>query len=66
MFDAHNPIRPEDSAGEDAAALGEAQRLRPQAGVALVHPSWLSHGVRPYRGTGTRISIAINFSLAAV
>jgi uncharacterized protein (TIGR02466 family) len=53
-------------AGEDGAALGEAQRLRPQAGVALVHPSWLSHGVRPYRGTGVRISIAINFSLAAV
>jgi uncharacterized protein (TIGR02466 family) len=53
-------------AGEDGAALGEAQRLRPQAGVALVYPSWLSHGVRPYRGTGVRISIAINFSLAAV
>jgi uncharacterized protein (TIGR02466 family) len=53
-------------AGEDGAALGEAQRLRPQAGMALVYPSWLSHGVRPYRGTRERITIAINFGLANV
>ena len=53
-------------AGEDGAALGEAQRLRPQAGMAVVFPSWLSHGVRPYRGTRERISIAINFGLANV
>jgi uncharacterized protein (TIGR02466 family) len=51
-------------AGEDGAALGEAQRLRPQAGMALVFPSWLSHGVRPYNGTRERITIAINFGLA--
>jgi hypothetical protein len=53
-------------AGEDGAALGEAQRLVPQRGMAVVFPSWLSHGARPYLGTGERISIAINFSLAAV
>lgn len=53
-------------AGEDGAALGEAQRLRPQAGIAVVHPSWLSHGARPYLGPGERISIAVNFGLAAV
>jgi uncharacterized protein (TIGR02466 family) len=53
-------------AGEDGAALGEAQRLRLQAGMAAVFPSWLSHGVRPYRGTRERISIAINFGLANV
>jgi uncharacterized protein (TIGR02466 family) len=53
-------------AGEDGAALGEAHRLRPQPGTALVFPSWLSHGVRPYRGTRERISIAINFGLANV
>lgn len=50
--------------GPDGAALGEAQRLTPQAGMCVVFPSWLSHGVRPYRGTRERISIAINFSLA--
>ena len=53
-------------AGEDGAALGEAHRLRPQAGMALVFPSWLSHGVRPYLGTRERITIAINFGLANV
>ena len=51
--------------GPDGAALGEAQRLAPQAGMFVVFPSWLSHGVRPYRGTRERISIAINYSLAA-
>jgi uncharacterized protein (TIGR02466 family) len=49
--------------GPDGAALGESQRLTPQAGMFVVFPSWLSHGVRPYRGTRERISIAINFSL---
>lgn len=53
-------------AGEDGAALGEAQRVRPPAGTVLVFPSWLLHGVRPYHGTRERISIAINFSLANV
>jgi uncharacterized protein (TIGR02466 family) len=52
--------------GPDGAALGEAQRLPPRAGMVVVFPSWLSHGVRPYRGTRERISIAINFSLAGV
>ncbi|HZF30979.1 MAG TPA: TIGR02466 family protein [Gammaproteobacteria bacterium] len=49
--------------GPDGAALGEAQRLTPRAGMCVVFPSWLSHGVRPYRGTRERISIAVNFSL---
>ncbi len=52
--------------GPDGAALGEAQRLPPRAGMFVVFPSWLSHGVRPYLGTRERISIAINFSLANV
>jgi uncharacterized protein (TIGR02466 family) len=50
--------------GPDGAALGEAQRLAPRAGMCVVFPSWLSHGVRPYRGTRERVSIAVNFSLA--
>ena len=50
--------------GPDGAALGEAQRLTPHTGMFVMFPSWLSHGVRPYRGTRERISIAINFSLA--
>jgi uncharacterized protein (TIGR02466 family) len=49
--------------GPDGAALGESQRLTPQAGMFVLFPSWLSHGVRPYRGTRERVSIAINFSV---
>ena len=26
----------------------------------VVFPAWLRHGVRPYRGTGERISVALN------
>lgn len=52
--------------GPDGAALGESQRIPPRPGLAVVFPSWLSHGVRPYRGSSERISIAINFSLANV
>ncbi len=36
----------------------------PQAGTLLLFPSWLEHGVTPYRGTGERISIAFNCTLA--
>lgn len=53
-------------AGEDGAALGEAHRLPQAAGTALVYPSWLSHGVRPYRGARERISIGMTFGLANV
>jgi uncharacterized protein (TIGR02466 family) len=51
--------------GPDFVAVGEAQRLAPRAGVLVVFPSWLTHGVCPYRGDGERISIAMNFSIAA-
>lgn len=37
--------------------------LRPAAGTLLMFPAWLSHAVRPYRGTGQRISIAFNLFL---
>jgi uncharacterized protein (TIGR02466 family) len=50
--------------GEDGPGLGETQRLTPRDGAMIVFPSWLLHGVCPYRGNRERISIAINFSLA--
>lgn len=34
--------------------------LRPQTGMIVMFPSWLQHAVRPFYGSGTRISIAIN------
>jgi uncharacterized protein (TIGR02466 family) len=52
--------------GPDGASLGESQRLTPESGMLFLFPSWLSHGVCPYRGTRERISIAINFSIAGV
>jgi len=44
-------------------SAGTSELIRPRAGSMLVFPSWLSHGVRLYRGNDTRISIAINLSL---
>lgn len=43
--------------------LRAEQRIKPQAGLLVAFPSWLQHMVRPYRGAGTRISIAINLSV---
>jgi len=36
--------------------------FRPVSELIVIFPAWLSHSVRPYDGTGTRISIAINLS----
>ena len=34
--------------------------IRPRTGLMVVFPAWLSHAVRPFRGPGTRISVAVN------
>ncbi len=44
-------------------AAGASELIRPQSGLIVLFPSWLSHAVRPYTGERTRISIAYNFSL---
>lgn len=44
-------------------SLGASELVRPQAGVMLMFPSWLLHGVRPYHGDRTRISVAFNFGV---
>jgi uncharacterized protein (TIGR02466 family) len=36
--------------------------MRPESGRIVMFPAWLSHSVRPYKGTGVRISIAVNLS----
>ena len=38
------------------------QYMRPENGRIVIFPSWLSHGVLPYRGKALRISIAVNLS----
>lgn len=50
-------------AGEDGASVGGAEIIRPKPGLLFLFPSWLMHQVRPYRGSGTRISLAFNLSL---
>lgn len=50
-------------AGEDGASVGSAETIRPRPGLLFIFPSWLYHQVRPYRGTGLRISIAFNFGV---
>ncbi len=50
-------------AGPEGASLGASQTLVPCAGMMILFPSWLQHGVRPYRGPGQRISVAFNLSV---
>jgi uncharacterized protein (TIGR02466 family) len=51
--------------GPDGQTVGATELVRPRAGIMLMFPAWLSHGVRPYLGEGTRISIAFNLAVAA-
>ena len=44
-------------------SAGSAETIGPRAGLLFLFPSWLLHQVRPYRGTGLRVSIAFNFGL---
>lgn len=48
--------------GADGKPLAWQADLWPEPGMLVVFPSWLRHGVRPYRGDGERISIAINLN----
>lgn len=34
--------------------------IRPRTGLLVVFPAWLAHSVRPFHGTGARLSIALN------
>ena len=44
-------------------SCGASEMIAPRNGMIIMFPSWLSHAVRPYSGSGTRISIAFNFSI---
>jgi len=45
---------------------GEPFRVRPQAGLLVVFPSWLYHWVHPYEGEAPRIAISFNATTAPV
>jgi uncharacterized protein (TIGR02466 family) len=58
-------------AGVDAVTApgdpyGEPFRVRPQAGLLVVFPSWLYHWVHPYSGQRPRIAISFNATVAPV
>jgi hypothetical protein len=52
-------------AGDDGQSAGSAETIQPKLGLLFLFPSWLMHQVRPYRGTGLRVSIAFNLGVAA-
>jgi uncharacterized protein (TIGR02466 family) len=45
---------------------GEPYRVRPQAGLLVLFPSWLFHWVHPYTGQTPRIAISFNATLEPV
>jgi uncharacterized protein (TIGR02466 family) len=46
--------------------FGQRMIFRPEPGLMLVFPSWLRHAVTPYMGTGERITVAFNLSVASL
>ena len=42
---------------------GQPLLVMPAAGLMVVFPAWIEHGVHPYQGDGPRISIAINIAV---
>ncbi len=47
---------------KDQAGIAQKSEpiMRPATGLIVMFPSWLQHAVRPFHGSGTRISVAIN------
>lgn len=48
--------------GSDGQPQPVEHRIAPRRGDLVLFPAWMRHGVRPYRGAGERISIAMNIS----
>jgi uncharacterized protein (TIGR02466 family) len=46
--------------GADGVPQNVDHRIAPQRGDLILFPAWMRHGVRPCRGSGERISIAMN------
>ena len=44
---------------------GEPFRVRPQAGLLVVFPSWLYHWVHPYAGPTPRVAVSFNATMAS-
>lgn len=48
---------------EGCLSAGLSHSIKPSSGTFLVFPSWFLHAVNRYEGSGTRISIAFNFTV---
>lgn len=48
--------------GADGVPQDVEHRIAPRRGDLILFPAWVRHGVRPWRGAGERISIAMNLS----
>jgi uncharacterized protein (TIGR02466 family) len=46
--------------GADGQPQDVEHRIVPQRGDLVLFPAWMRHGVRPHRGAGERISVAMN------
>jgi len=44
---------------------GEPLRVRPEAGLLVVFPSWLYHWVHPYAGQTPRVAVSFNATMAS-
>ena len=44
---------------------GEPIRIRPEAGLLVIFPSWLYHWVHPYAGRTERIAVSFNATMVA-
>ena len=42
---------------------GEPVRIKPEAGLLVIFPSWLYHWVHPYVGETPRVAVSFNASL---
>jgi hypothetical protein len=45
---------------------GEPVRVRPEAGLIVIFPSWLHHWVHPYAGHTPRIAVSFNATCGAL
>ncbi len=43
--------------------FGRSVMIPPKPGMVIAFPAWIQHSVHPFRGTGERISIAVNVKL---
>ena len=42
---------------------GECETIRPQTGMIIVHPSWVTRGERRYDGSGQRVTVEFDLSV---